>query len=334
MHAQPRGISGRSLCPLAGPANRRIVTLVQPDGTTLQARPFGDEWYHGMETADGYTILRNPDSGWWSYAETTPSGALVSSSQRVGILPPVGIPLHLRDTRSVARAEQMRAQRDRHALRSATGFALPAWFESKGTLRVLVILVQFTDQKLVGSNAADWNKRIFRGKSSLAGYYKEVSYRGLKLQPAQETHGNHNDGVVTVSLNENHPGTSGGTDFSQDVAAKAIRAADPYVDFTAPEKRSGTSLQADELSIIIVLAGYDNSYAGSSSKLPSVWAHAWSLPSDAAPRLDGMLVGAYSQWHGYQMLGEHHEDTVPRELTRRGSGRAPVFPDNVERGRG
>ncbi len=35
---------------------------------------------------------------------------------------------------------------------------------------VLVILVQFADLKLVGSNAADWNKRIFKGKSSLAGY--------------------------------------------------------------------------------------------------------------------------------------------------------------------
>lgn len=118
---------------LAGPANPRIATLVQPDGTMFQARPFGDEWYYGMETADGYTILRNPDSGWWSYAEATPSGALVDSSQRVRMLPPVGIPLHLRDTRSVARAEQMRAQRNRHA-RSATGFALPDWYESTGTL--------------------------------------------------------------------------------------------------------------------------------------------------------------------------------------------------------
>ena len=74
----------------------------------------------------------------------------------------------------------------------------------------------------------------------------------------------------------------------------------------APEKRFGGSLQADELSIIIVLAGYENSYGGSASKLPSVWGHAWSLPDEAAPTLDGTIVGTGSQWHGYQMFGEHH----------------------------
>ena len=39
---------------------------------------------------------------------------------------------------------------------------------------------------------------------------------------------------------------------------------------------------------------------------PSVWGHAWSLPDEAAPTLDGTIVGTGSQWHGYQMFGEHH----------------------------
>ena len=291
----------------AGPANSRIVTIVQPDGTTFQARPFGDEWYHGMETADGYTILRDSDSGWWSYAQATSSGALARSIERVGTTAPVGFPLHLRDAVSLARADQMRAQRDRRALRSATGFSLPDWYEPTGTLRVLIILVEFADQKLVGSNAANWNRLMFKGKGSVAAYYKEVSYKALKLQPAKETQGKKNDGVVNVTLDENHPGTSGGNDFSRDIAAKAMRAADPFVDFTAPEKHFSASLQLDELAIVIILAGYENGFAGSESKMPSVWGHATRFSEETAPTLDGTLVGCACQWHGYQMYGERHE---------------------------
>ncbi len=291
----------------AGPANPRIVTIVQPDGTTFQARPFGDEWHHGMETADGYTILRDSGSGWWSYAQATPSGRLVRSIQRVGTRAPVGVPLHLRNAEDLARASQMHAQRDRRGRSSATGFGLPDWFEPTGTVRALIILVEFADQKLVSSNASDWAKRMFKGKKSVAGYYKEVSYKALAVKPAKETHGKKNDGVVNVTLDENHPGTGGGNDFSREIAASAIQAADRFVDFTAPEKHFSASLQADELAIVIILAGYENSFGGSEAKLPSVWGHAWSFPDEMAPTLDGTIVGAFSQWHGYQMYGEHHE---------------------------
>ena len=41
----------------ANPAQR--FDLPQPDGSTVRARPFGDEFTNGLETLDGYTLIEH-----------------------------------------------------------------------------------------------------------------------------------------------------------------------------------------------------------------------------------------------------------------------------------
>ena len=36
--------------------------LKQPDGSTFQAQKFGDEWYNGYETDEGYTIFKDSET--------------------------------------------------------------------------------------------------------------------------------------------------------------------------------------------------------------------------------------------------------------------------------
>ena len=38
----------------------QIFTFTQPDGTPIQLRGWGDQYYAVFETLDGYTVAKNP----------------------------------------------------------------------------------------------------------------------------------------------------------------------------------------------------------------------------------------------------------------------------------
>ena len=52
----------------AVPASPDVKTLTQPDGSTFQARLWGDEWNNGWETLSGYTIVKDKQTANWTYA--------------------------------------------------------------------------------------------------------------------------------------------------------------------------------------------------------------------------------------------------------------------------
>ncbi len=80
----------------AAPAFPGLVELRQPDGSVFLARQWGDEWLHGWETADGYTICKEDATGYWYYARTDETGNLVSTDVRADRTPPADIPKYVR----------------------------------------------------------------------------------------------------------------------------------------------------------------------------------------------------------------------------------------------
>ncbi|MCX8094333.1 MAG: hypothetical protein N3E50_09250, partial [Candidatus Goldbacteria bacterium] len=56
------------------PFNGQIIKLKQPDGTIVSVKVWGDEFYRDMESLDGYTLIREQDTGWITYAELSPDG--------------------------------------------------------------------------------------------------------------------------------------------------------------------------------------------------------------------------------------------------------------------
>ena len=61
----------------------------QPDGSSAEVRLFGDEFYHWLESPDGYTVVRDPVSGWYCYADVSIDGIrLLSTGVRLGNPPP------------------------------------------------------------------------------------------------------------------------------------------------------------------------------------------------------------------------------------------------------
>lgn len=297
---------------LARPACPKLFELKQPTGTVFSARAFGDEWYNGMETAEGYTILKDTASGFWVYALKAASGELYPSNLVVGIDLPEGISKHLRD--------EIALQRMFSTLQGIPFKAItpPGWWRTKGKLRVLVLLVEFTDQKLVGSESSDWGELFFGGSGSVKDYFKEVSYDQLEIIPAEEKQGIKNDGIVKITLDVKHPNEIGPP--SREAVKKALIAADKYVVLSKLDLNGNGAISSDEVVFVIVCAGYVGEYFN--PKKPNIWSHAWSFyGSVPAPTLDGIIVGAYEYWGGFIMIGEWMESVSSSTLSSQSAGR-------------
>ncbi|HXI23424.1 MAG TPA: M6 family metalloprotease domain-containing protein [Pyrinomonadaceae bacterium] len=148
--------------------NGRIFTFTQPDGSTIQLRGFGDQHYAVFETLDGYTVTKNPTTGYYEVAQLSPDGNALQPTSAPG--DPLdgaaaGVPRGLRvrresamaaaresalitsgrrcDQRREERRQQMRAMR---AMATAGGPLLaPPQRQTVGDFVGLCLLVDFSD---------------------------------------------------------------------------------------------------------------------------------------------------------------------------------------------
>ena len=123
------------------PAYRGVLTATLPDGTTIDYRLHGDEHFHYMTTADGYTVLKDRD-GYLKYArvqngeltitDVRAHDAAQRTAQETALLQDIG-------THAVAQQELQRGRARRAAANTAR--------RSKVSMlqRGLVILIQFND---------------------------------------------------------------------------------------------------------------------------------------------------------------------------------------------
>ncbi|HEV8615425.1 MAG TPA: M6 family metalloprotease domain-containing protein [Methylomirabilota bacterium] len=267
----------------AAPANDNPFVLHQPDGTPFGARLYGDEWVNGAETVDGYTIVKDEVSGYWTYADTTPTGGLAPTGYVVGRDLPYALPPGLRP---VVTGPHPSAPAQLGAVPQAV----------VGSRRLLVILVKFTNRS-EQTTAAAWRSRIFGATGSVKHFYAATSYSALNVVPATESHGTANDGIVGwLTLPYAHPDF--GRDWSagaQQLAQDAMTAANPYVNFAAYDTNHDGFISASELMVVVVVAGNETSFGGACT--PSIWAHRWSTHGAT---LDGVTLSPYA------MFGEMH----------------------------
>lgn len=166
---------------------------------------------------------------------------------------------------------------------------------------VLLIRVSFENQEFSYSRD-DFQRLMFStlaSDNSVANYYLENSYQDFLLQPAQENQGQLADGIIDVSLPYDHPdfGANYGS-ASTALVRDAIAKADAFINFKQYDKNADRRLDASELAIVLMIAGYENAYGGSSAPKPNVWAH----KSDLSSNFDGIGLT------GYAMFGERHQN--------------------------
>jgi len=284
-------------------------TVRQPDGTTLELLPRGDEFNVFWELPSGHTVVRD-SAGWWRVAGLDTNGRLIARPEpatgpRLGAL--AAVAQHIRPRRHGSGVGELVSVPP--GARALAPRALAASGEQQP---LLVILVQFPNRAPVGAAAEQFAGRFFGAGPSVRSYFAANLFGRLDVAPAAESHGVAGDGVVGwLPLAMNHPnrgiaGSKSATEAQKNQALHdtrlaikaAIEAAAPYVDFAAYDRDGNGAIATSEQAVTVIVAGYEESYGGyTPAYSPANWGHRWSLGfSDAVgfvgPALvDGVKVG-------------------------------------------
>lgn len=151
---------------MSTPFINKEFTFSNPDGTTIRVRGSGDQHYAVFETLDGYTVVKDADTGFYKYARLSDDkNDLVPTHMRVGEGDPrtLGVQPHIRIRRESARQKAMmsplnQGQKRRWEIRreqkksqtrtmmpTTYSEALPTGAVTVGNYVGLCILVRFPD---------------------------------------------------------------------------------------------------------------------------------------------------------------------------------------------
>jgi M6 family metalloprotease-like protein len=197
----------------AAPHNGDVFSLAQPDGSLVECRVFGDEYYQDVETPDGYTLVRDPATGWICYAELSPDGMTYISTGTVydpkaPTLPATRSGAVFKKRIRIKKEAVAAAVRARKAIIDATRpeddsetnssgstttdgtvlLAPPATSAMSGTYTGLTILIDFPDKKssITKQQIDDFCNQTgytgFSNNGSIKDYFQAISDNALTYQ--------------------------------------------------------------------------------------------------------------------------------------------------------
>ena len=133
----------------AVPASPFPSEVIQPDGTKIRVVQKGDDSIHWSETPRGYTVVKNPESGYWEYAlKEMRSLDLISS----GIPVTSGIPPSSRIKKNL---KPMRFYSNKDKGTSTHAPASPFPFQAQQPDGKIITLVQKGDERLHWTETED-----------------------------------------------------------------------------------------------------------------------------------------------------------------------------------
>ena len=258
-------LAGAQVCE-AVPASPTIVTFTQPDGTTFRVRKWGDEWLHGVETEDGYSIVKDKRSGNWTYAVRDTAGRLTASDRVVGrAAPPAGAPKRLRPAPEILK----QAQRARVLLPRK---APPA----TGTANIPVLMINFSDTSTTYS-PANFQTSLFNTTGrTMKTYYEEVSNDSFSVSAGTSGvlgwyRAKNGHDYYGTNDDDGDP-TDGDDQFQGALVTEAVLAADPSVNFANYD--ADGDCYVDVVMIIHQGTGEDDS-----GNPTDIWSQRWDLDS-------------------------------------------------------
>ncbi len=293
----------------AEPANPTPINVTQPDGSTLQLRLVGDEFYHFNTTIDGYTIINI--NGTWEYAvkeddQLKASGIMahdpaLRSAQEMQLV--ASLEKRIVDKAATTQARFNRAARDKKTSQSREPVVDYSLF------RGLIILINFNDRQFLMDNPNDFydklcntenytgfthNGRFQRCTGSVRDYYYDNSMG--QFDPDFDI-------VGPVNLNYS---CYEGNDKAREIFKAALDSVDEQVDFTQYDADNDGEIDM----VFFMVAGYSSSYSGNNSGY--LWPHMsylidwWSGWPPQPYVYDGKNMGTYAsscEIYGWESQG-------------------------------
>ncbi len=186
---------------LAAPIKNHPITLSQPNGAQINCFLSGDEYFHWVHDRDGYTIVQDLQTGYYTYAILV-DGIPSPSSYVVGEADPASAGF----VKNLMPSQERLAEWSQQS-RTATSFnqERPFNMPTKGAISNIVILVRFSDETEF-STGIGYYENMFNsdaaGANSMRNYFREASYNQLTIDssfyPAPV-------GGAVVSYQDAHP---------------------------------------------------------------------------------------------------------------------------------
>lgn len=166
-------------------------TFTNPDGSTLKVRGSGNQHYAVFESLDGYTVVKDPSTGFYQYAKLSEDkNDLIATGIKVGEADPASLELrpHLRIRRDAAKQKalsapmfrqerpqwQIRREEKKIRRKGALPAAGPMPDATTGNYVGLCLLVKFPD---VGPNISRQEVDDFCNKPGYTGFGNNGSVR-------------------------------------------------------------------------------------------------------------------------------------------------------------
>ena len=298
----------------AVPAYPYPIKYTQPDGSVITVQLKGDERVHWAESSDGYTLLSNGKNG-WEYAVADQSGDLKASgilAREVGkrtvnelkMLKGVSKNIRFSSKQVNTLKAVWEAKYGSDKLIGTGEFFKKAdpkstvndgrrkVFTPKGTKKLIMILIEFTDVKFSKTrqnfvdlmNTQNYNQNGAEG--SVRDYFREQSYWVLDNAKGFDIETVVAPNIYTADYDMAHYGAPNGSAHdirANDLMKEAIQKADPDVDYTQYDNDNDGSIDG----VYIIYAGYGEATGGG---VNTIWPHAGGVTGT----FDGKTASKYS----------------------------------------
>ena len=245
------------------------VTVTQPDGQALTVINRGSAYHHWIETADGYTIIKNP-TGYYEYA-TTEQGKLVTTGLSA-VDPSERSLIHQRQLLRIPK--RVSSQRNTiwtgdPSLRARTNNQTnsAAVVPTEGDVRLLAILIEYPDLKHK-YETEDFEK-LLNGpsdKPTFKQYFRENSHG--KFNPTVDV-----VGWYQAKNNYEYYGEKHGKGRARELVNEALKAAEADgVDFSQYDNTGNRNIDG----VMIVHSGQGDEEGGGGDY---IWSHRSSISS-------------------------------------------------------
>lgn len=296
-----------ALTAAAVPAKRGNKVVTQPDGTMLTIHKVGDENIHFTLTDDD-KLLTIDENGQYCYANIDEKGNLKSTG--IKAIDATARPAaHACVTKAFSEINiadvtaKRQAQRPRRMIAQNGVGTYTSNFPKKGTVRGLIILVQYADVKFktTYSTSAKQYFTDMLNKEGFNEYGGTGSARDYFIDSSNGQFTPEFDVVGPVTLSNNRAYYGGNDANGNDMRAgqmieEACKLADQYVYY--PNYDNDGDGECDNVYVIYAGVGEASSYDSDAAE--SIWPHSWSisesigLNSGVKVKLDGVYVDRYA----------------------------------------
>ena len=265
----------------AAPLVNVPVTITQPDGQVLELFASGDEFYNWVHDENGFTVVRDPATGYVEYA-ILQDGRLVPSGYRVGAVDPRSLGLAPNVNLPPERMQEVRRM---SATSPAAPLDAPVPVPTSGTINNLVIFIRFSDEDEFTDPTSTYDAMFNStavGANSMYNYFREVSYNALTISatfypvPAGSTVASYRD-AYSRAYYQPYDETTNPDGYTDDVVAREREHAllKNATDAVSPQIPDDLELDGDGDgnvdNICYVVYGSPGAWAD------LLWPHKWAL---------------------------------------------------------